>query len=509
MAAPRENPQNRKVDQVCGDSQISEPTNGELCARCAAIDFDEAFKRKWCCDDFTSVIVHLGQISASEASSCSMCNMLKTTGSWCFDEKDVNILVVLSRSPGIDTWQDLFKTTGFLALQPSGASQGCQVRALMPHTFDSTLAVEWITYCEKNHRTRCSRKTLPQLHQFRVLDCRSRQIVDGPESCRYVALSYVWGKQYPSMPSSPMAQAASPATSHGHHCWEKVIEDSIVVTKTLGLDYLWVDRICIDQSDDDKMLHQIRQMDLIYAKASLTIIAAAGNGPDHGLPGVNGPLRIPQPEFIFPNLRLVSTLPSAAHTVRSSKWSTRAWTYQEFLLSTRRLIFTETQVLFECNGMHCSELKFDTFAYNEGALQTKAPGLDPHDYMEFVYQYSARELSHLTDHLNAFQGIINSFKRAKRPHPDESHEIADSSFPDERLLGVLLLHKMLVEGWTTTVRTEVFDSAESSRHPIRGKPRDGTYLSFSSDTQVTIYSEPHSCDKSWVYSPATAVVQVL
>ncbi|KFA61299.1 hypothetical protein S40285_08537 [Stachybotrys chlorohalonatus IBT 40285] len=403
-----------------------------------------------------------------------------------------------------------------------------------------------------------------------------------------------------------MAHVASPSTSHDHHCWEKVIEDSITVTKTLGLDYLWVNRICINESDDNKTLHQIRQMDQIYATAALTIIAAAGSGPDHGLPGVNGTLRVPQGDFIFPNIRLVSTLPKGDHTIRSSKWSTRGWTYQESLLSTRRLIFTETQVFFECNGMHCSEvmrlplddmhdsrkIKFDMFAYEKGALQAKAPGLDPHKYMKFFHQYCFRELSHPTDRLNAFQGIINSFKRAKRPvytfwglpifikESDLSRwsaqmkltrsrtarfltsffwQFYNSSkgvisrngmdfpswswvgwngsvssflpvcskngccFSDARVwlqkpckttidfevvelsprmsaVEDLFLRKILVEGWTTPVRTELLASDKSSRHPKHVKPRDGTYLIFSSDTQVNIYPELGPYDRSWVFS---------
>ncbi len=36
-------------------------------------------------------------------------------------------------------------------------------------------------------------------------------------------------------------------------------------------------------------------------------------------------------------------------------WSSRAWTYQEGLLSRRRLLFTESQVYFQCMEMHCWE----------------------------------------------------------------------------------------------------------------------------------------------------------
>ena len=96
-------------------------------------------------------------------------------------------------------------------------------------------------------------------------------------------------------------------------------------------------------------------MDLIYALAQVTIIATAGQGPDYGLPGVRGTLHSCQPQLKIGNHFLVSTLPSPKLAIKSSKWATRGWTYQEGLLSKRRLFFTNEQVFYECNGMHCME----------------------------------------------------------------------------------------------------------------------------------------------------------
>jgi hypothetical protein len=118
----------------------------------------------------------------------------------------------------------------------------------------------------------------------------------------------------------------------------KVINDSIDVTLRLHLRYLWVDRYCIDQSDEHNKHNQIRQMDLIYANAQVTIIAAAGAGPDYGLQGVRGTLRRYQPNLSIGRLLIASTLPHPKWLVKSSKWATRGWTYQEGLLSKRRLI---------------------------------------------------------------------------------------------------------------------------------------------------------------------------
>lgn len=59
----------------------------------------------------------------------------------------------------------------------------------------------------------------------------------------------------------------------------KVINDSIEVTLLLNLRYLWVDKYCINQTDAKEKHDQIRHMDLVYANAQATIIAAASADP--------------------------------------------------------------------------------------------------------------------------------------------------------------------------------------------------------------------------------------
>jgi hypothetical protein len=96
-------------------------------------------------------------------------------------------------------------------------------------------------------------------------------------------------------------------------------------------------------------------MDLIYANAQVTIIAAAGADPWYGLPGVAGTLRKKQPKLAVSDGIISSTLPASAWVIKNSKWASRGWTDQEGLLSKRRLFFTDEQGFFECNSMHCAE----------------------------------------------------------------------------------------------------------------------------------------------------------
>lgn len=169
-------------------------------------------------------------------------------------------------------------------------------------------------------------------------------------------------------------------------------------------------------------------MDLIYANARLTIVAAAGENPDYGLPGVRGNFRKLQPSLKVGTDFMVSTLPHPSWSVRNSKWASRGWTYQEGLLSKRRLVFTNDQVLYECNGMHCTEslaLPLDklhikskkTFKENtpSGGFMNKTPGKKPWQFMYYVAEFNKRELTFPGDSLNAMQGIFNSLSNSRRP----------------------------------------------------------------------------------------------
>lgn len=202
----------------------------------------------------------------------------------------------------------------------------------------------------------------------------------------------------------------------------------ITVVKRLNFQYLWVDRYCIDQNGEDKD-HQIRNMDLIYRGAELTIIAAAGEDPSFGLPGISSSDRTPQPTIRVKGHVLVSSLPDPAEEMRSSKWASRGWTYQEGLLSRRRLVFTKSQVLFQCMNMHCWETisaplhimhTKDLKRFRDGitgcrAFPPRGIGKTHLDLLERIGEYSQKELSFENDFLNAFLGVFHAYERTGVP----------------------------------------------------------------------------------------------
>lgn len=72
-----------------------------------------------------------------------------------------------------------------------------------------------------------------------------------------------------------------------------VINDALHVCKSLTLQYLWVDSLCIVQDNLSHKAEQIAHMGMIYENAHLTIVAAAEFDANFGLPGLHAELGRP------------------------------------------------------------------------------------------------------------------------------------------------------------------------------------------------------------------------
>jgi hypothetical protein len=300
---------------------------------------------------------------------------------------------------------------------------------IRPHLVDFHLANKWLQFCKSTHENLCDQWTnKEQLEGLKLIDCCSNLIVAAPAGACYAALSYVWGcpkinKDNGASSSDSINTSSSP--------FSQTIRDAIIVTKKLGMKFLWVDKYCIDQTDAKEKHDQISQMGLIYRRAEITIIAAAGDDADSGLHGVGDMPRRLQPIAEVGDFSVISTMALPYQTIPASTWATRGWTLQEAVLSRRRLAFTENQVYFECYNMTCSEnlppdlqLVHGTsdIAYRflhrgifTGRINSR---FKIHNeswiggserYLELTMDYSARTLTYESDFHNAFAGIMGYF----------------------------------------------------------------------------------------------------
>lgn len=282
-----------------------------------------------------------------------------------------------------------------------------------PSLVDYQRIQRWFSSCEhhhkkcKGHMHTASGRTI----QLKALNCSTREICPLPSEASYVCLSYVWG---------PAKDTPANGTSRP----PKTIEDAMFVTKKLGFNYLWVDRYCIDQCNHEEKHHMINNMDQIYLNADFTIIAAEGDGPHAGLPGVCGTPRAHQ-RIIKINQFTLIAIESVLQYVQKSKWNTRGWTYQEMLLSRRVLLFTTTRVYFQCLSGFGLEGVTETIHSQRQAPGSnvltwteKIPGTKPvfpilrgnlreNTILERLSEYFERTLSFREDTIRAVLGVFN------------------------------------------------------------------------------------------------------
>ncbi|KUJ14494.1 HET-domain-containing protein [Mollisia scopiformis] len=275
--------------------------------------------------------------------------------------------------------------------------------------------------------------------KFRLIDIKDKRIVlrsDSDISQGYVALSYVWGSLRDiGSGSSTNSNIAQMSTSMDILELPKTIRDAIQVCEKLGERYIWVDRLCIVQDNEDDKFDQIHAMAGIYSAAKLVIVAASGDNMDAGLSGISQP-RNPQKSQIFSGIQVNVQLAPMWDTVDKSTWNSRAWTYQEVILAKRKLFFTEAQVYFECvyRINHEETLaypSFDPSFHDKDHYPTSTTSLTYNDlgwskdqvsstilsstgesswkaYQRHVPRYRHRKLSHESDLLNALTGILNA-----------------------------------------------------------------------------------------------------
>lgn len=172
-------------------------------------------------------------------------------------------------------------------------------------------------------------------------------------------------------------------------------------------------------------------MDLIYQNAELTIIAAIGDDPEYGLPGVRTRKRenrvLTTCAMIGKHFLISADGRPVSAAIAKGKWKTRGWTYQEAILSRRRLVFTEEQMYFECYGMSCCEslnfpleelhktdmqgFKSEFFSGNLVGMFPKGVGATSIEIVRRIEEYSKLNLSKPSDILKGMLGIFGAFHR--------------------------------------------------------------------------------------------------
>lgn len=250
----------------------------------------------------------------------------------------------------------------------------------------------------------------------------------------FAILSYCWGGSQPIQ-----LTRATLALGQGYPITilPKTLADATWFTHQLGLEYLWVDALCIFQDDADDKGREIPRMRQYYGDATVAICAASAETCSNGF------LRAPPPaedptNYVFGPVELrIKTMTGEMGTIQALKEADyfglhrerepivrRGWTLQESLLSRRMLIFSSHHLYFSCRVANASCGGREPLLKSRviGMYQSRVPGIHTiwslqrlfpivSTWDKVVHEYTQRLLGFSGDKLPAISAMAASLVR--------------------------------------------------------------------------------------------------
>ncbi|KAG4421246.1 hypothetical protein IFR04_005657 [Cadophora malorum] len=302
----------------------------------------------------------------------------------------------------------------------------------MPILEDPTEAVTrvaqpWILYCQ-NYHVACHQNEHVNL-PTRVLDVngsgdsvilRNSKDLSG----RYTVLSHCWGTERAL--TTTFTRIEQHMTGIPDSGLPATFQDAVKITRMLGIQYLWIDSLCIIQDQLSDWEHESAKMHEYYQNAFVTIAALDSKDSFAGILHQREALSVELAGH--GNLFLRAKIPTARSIYENSILESRAWCLQERLLSTRVIHVAKSELLFECRTGNRRESSFSFGSvsstenfYRFGPDRLKrvldALKVDPEsakEAIEFWYklvkQYSRRTLTNPKDMLQAILGVAEHIK---------------------------------------------------------------------------------------------------
>lgn len=319
-------------------------------------------------------------------------------------------------------------------------------------------ALEWtrsrLSVCEERHRN-CDARFDPflptrliDLAAFGALDhdsgrgdvvLRDAADIADASSVRYVALSHCWGGLIPECQTT-RGTLLDRYTRIPWQTMPRTFQDAAHFARRLGIRYLWIDSVCIIQRDEDDWLRESSKMYGVYGHAYLTLAAAHAPNGNGGLyaqsPDATHVLTVPlagsefdvwaRPRFRHLYARDVGSLEIDMNY--DLPLVSRAWTYQERVVSPRVLYFTHNELAWECFEMvdcECGQLARGLTTLDMGrSFEKPSPKsdfrseLDKEDtrvqlWRRIVSEYTTMGVTMDYDRLPALSAIAREFQNAQ------------------------------------------------------------------------------------------------
>ncbi|VTT62650.1 unnamed protein product [Fusarium fujikuroi] len=243
---------------------------------------------------------------------------------------------------------------------------------------------------------------------LRLEDTKTAQFVP------YAALSYCWGDAGRNRFKTEKETLAMRKQGFDYIQLPSTLRDAVKVARTLGLEYLWVDALCIVQDCEEDKSKEISKMWQIYQGATIVISAALASHSDQG----------------FLHERDLESCYLSTWAIPWHKVDNEGNRFEEFVfcaegeirreneLATRVLRFGSSQMIWRCphgyfvDGGSTEDEPLDKFSTVDTVKWS-------YEWTNMVEEFTTRFIGKAEDRLPAFAAVAADYAERHNIGPDE------------------------------------------------------------------------------------------
>jgi hypothetical protein len=221
------------------------------------------------------------------------------------------------------------------------------------------LAAQWLRDCRENHPSCARKEKIPSL-PTPVLDVGFKEdenvslFISNQKKAEYVALTYCWGRGQTLVTTKDSIQAQQKGIAVT--ALPKTLRDAVIITRMLGVRYLWVDSLCIIQDDADDWYKVSALMADVDGNNLFAISALSAGSSNDGIISKVVPPEQPLAVVYDDGSHLIGVRkrsPLFGQLMSTAPLNSRGWTFQERLLTPALLHFSDEQIFWECRSQLC------------------------------------------------------------------------------------------------------------------------------------------------------------
>ncbi|KAI2621817.1 heterokaryon incompatibility protein-domain-containing protein [Hypoxylon sp. NC1633] len=353
--------------------------------------------------------------------------------------------------------------------------------------FRVNMTKEWLLTCDHESCGNSSPRPMPT----RVIDLGSgspRLLDTHGRPGVYVALSYCWGQGRGIHKIKLRSENYDEFRTRGINESKMTLahREGLQVTRELGYRYIWIDALCIiqgsDQASRDDWARESVRIPEVYGNAVLTVVAGRSDDSRKGfLKYQNNPAMDPKnaPSAVkceLPGGKTDACLLGIERSQDVGATDTRAWCFQEAILSRRMLIFGTEQLSFRCR---------ECIYFEDGKFRACGDRNEWYDYTipkdwtrradvlnawyEIAVEYSKRDFFDPCDNFAAISGVAQQFQSALRENNVKPRYLA-GLWESDMIRGLLWKSMRLIDETQPPLRKPIAVSGAHQNQEIRTAP---------------------------------------